>query len=104
MTDLLKKGAIFTWTPEAETAFQVLKQALISAPVLALPDFTQQFVIDTDTCDVGIGAVLSQRGHPIAYVTRALGPRNRGLSVYESTWPFFLPSSNGVPTYSCVSS
>lgn len=86
LTDLLKKGAIFTWTPEAETAFQVLKQALISAPVLALPDFNQQFVIDTDACDVGIRAVLSQRGHPIAYVSRALGPRNRGLSVYEKEY------------------
>ena len=86
LTTLLKKGVPFIWTVDTETAFQVLKQALISAPVLALPDFSHQFVIDTDACDVGIGAVLSQRGHPVAYVSRALGPRNRSLSVYEKEY------------------
>jgi hypothetical protein len=51
--------------------------------VLALPDFQAQFMIDTDACDVGIGVVLSQKGHPLAYVSKALGPRNHTLSVYE---------------------
>lgn len=60
-----------------------MKQALISAPVLALPDFNKTFVIATDACDVGIGVVLMQEGHPLAYVSKALGPRNRSLSVYE---------------------
>ena len=86
LTALLKKGVLFVWTLAAETAFQVLKQALISAPVLALPDFKEPFVIDTDACDMGIGAVLSQKGHPVAYVSRALGPRNRTLSVYEKEY------------------
>lgn len=61
----------------------MLKQALISAPVLALPDFSKTFVIETDACDVGIGAVLMQEGHPLAYVSKALGPRNQSPSVYE---------------------
>jgi hypothetical protein len=63
-----------------------LKQALVSALVLALPDYKLQFTVETDACDVGIGAVLSQAGHPIAYVSRALGPRNQGLSVYEKEY------------------
>lgn len=86
LTALLKKGALFHWTDAQETAFQVLKTALSTAPVLALPDFTVPFVIETDACDVGIGAVLSQKGHPIAFVSRALGPRNKCLSVYEKEY------------------
>jgi hypothetical protein len=86
LTQLLRKGVHFLWTSDTEVAFQTLKRALITAPVLALPSFTEQFVIETDACDVGIGAVLSQSGHPLAYVSRALGPRNKGLSVYEKEY------------------
>jgi hypothetical protein len=56
---LLKNCVIFTWSPNSETAFQVLMQAIISALLLALQDFKEQFVINTDACDVGIGFVLS---------------------------------------------
>ena len=45
--------------------------------------FNKTFVIETDACDVGIGAVLIQDGHPLAFVSKALGPRNKTLSVYE---------------------
>jgi hypothetical protein len=86
LTALLKKGMVFIWTPDTETAFQALKNALMSAPVLALLDFNEKFVIDTDACDVSIGVVLSQRGHPVAYISRALGPCNRTLSVYEKEY------------------
>ena len=47
LTDLLKKNTLFVWTPTADAAFQALKQALVEAPVLALPDFTKQFVVET---------------------------------------------------------
>lgn len=81
--NLLKKHTPFQWTAETETAFQVLKQKLIQAPVLQLPDFAKTFLIDTDACDTGVGAVLQQDGHPIAYMSKPLGPRNMGLSTYE---------------------
>ncbi|XP_042012377.1 uncharacterized protein LOC121760841 [Salvia splendens] len=66
LTDLLKKEA-FRWSPEAEAAFAALKKAMTSAPVLQLPDFTLPFCVKTDACEVGIGAVLMQRDHPIAF-------------------------------------
>lgn len=83
LTQLLRKGVPFRWGSEAEAAFQQLKQALTSAPVLGLLDFSKQFTVETDASDAGIGAVLSQEGHPIAYLSKALGPRSKGLSTYE---------------------
>lgn len=74
---------MFCWTSEHSEAFQALKQALISAPVLALPDFSKVFTVETDASDKGIRAVLQQDGHPIAYLSKALGPKNQVLSTYE---------------------
>ncbi|KAJ4802427.1 polyprotein [Rhynchospora pubera] len=82
LTDLLKKNS-FGWNEQAQEAFGKLKRAMSSAPVLALPDFTQPFYIETDACDVGVGAVLSQGGRPIAYLSKSFGPKNRGKSTYE---------------------
>lgn len=83
LTNLLRKGVEFVWTPEVHESFEQFKKALASAPVLALPDFTKPSVIETDASEIGIGAVLSQDKHPIAYMSKALGPRTRGLSTYE---------------------
>lgn len=75
LTDLLKKNAIFQWTPQLQLSFDTLKQALVSALVLALPDFTKGFHLETDASGTRIGAVLSQNNHPIAYISKALGPK-----------------------------
>jgi hypothetical protein len=80
---LLKKGAIFLWTSEHESSSQALKTALITAPILALPNLHKPFLIETDASDKGIGVVLQQEGHPVAYVSKALGTRNQTLSTYE---------------------
>ena len=74
LTDLLKKEAL-CWTDAIEKAFIKLKQAITSAPVLALPNFTQPFVLETDASGIGIGVLLSQNGHPIAYFSKKLVPR-----------------------------
>ena len=81
--DLLKKNVIFQWTSVVDSAFQVLKKALVTTPVLAIPDFTKQFILETDASNQGIGAVLQQQGHPIAFLSKPLGPKNSGLSTYE---------------------
>lgn len=83
LTDLLKKGVVFRWTELEDGAFRALQHALVTAPVLALPDFTKTFELETDASDLGIGAVLSQEKHPIGFLSRALGPRNMMLSTYE---------------------
>jgi hypothetical protein len=82
LNQLLSKDG-FKWNEMAEKSFNELKQALTSPPVLALPDFTQPFVIECDACGVGIGAVLSQNNRPIAYFSEALKGSTLTLSTYE---------------------
>jgi hypothetical protein len=55
----------------------------VQAPVLALPDFTKTFAVETDASDLGMGSVLMQDGHPISYLSKAFCGRNKGLSTYE---------------------
>ncbi|KAK8921716.1 hypothetical protein KSP39_PZI020354 [Platanthera zijinensis] len=82
LTQLLQKDA-FHWSSEAEVAFQSLKAAMTTTPVLALPDFSKTFVVEADASGIGIGAVLIQEGRPLAYFSKALAPRTLGLSTYE---------------------
>ncbi|OMO81561.1 reverse transcriptase [Corchorus capsularis] len=81
LTDLLKKDN-FIWSAEATKAFESLKHVLVTAPVLAIPDFSQPFVLETDASMTAIGAVLSQHGHPIAYFSRKLNPQMQTASAY----------------------
>jgi hypothetical protein len=83
LTDLLKKGSLFIWTPAHAASFSALKSTLVSVPVLALLDFSKPFHLQTDASDFGVGALLLQDGHPITFVSKALGPRTRALSTYE---------------------
>jgi len=56
---------------------------MVEAPVLALPDFTKTFVLETDASDYGLGAVLMQEGHLVAYLSKPLCQNNQSLSTYE---------------------
>lgn len=81
LTELLKKDN-FKWGEAATEAFDRLKKALTQTPVLHLPDFTNTFVVEMDASGVGIGGLLMQDGHPIAFFSRKLGPRLMGASAY----------------------
>nr|KYP35909.1 Retrovirus-related Pol polyprotein from transposon 297 family [Cajanus cajan] len=82
LTNLLKKGN-FAWKEDSTLAFRLLQQAVTSAPVLAMPDFSQPFSIECDASGKGIGAVLTQNKRPIAFFSKALGEASLTKSVYE---------------------
>lgn len=73
----------FRWTAEATTAFEALKQALSSAPVLHLPDFDQPFTVDCDASGSGFGAVLHQGDGAVAFFSRPFAARHLKLAAYE---------------------
>ena len=76
------------WTPQCESAFQSLKQKLVTAPVLAYADFTKPFFLEVDASHQGLGAVLSQEGaggrRPVAYASRGLRPTERNMENYSA--------------------
>ena len=71
LTALTKKHA-FYWDGDTQIAFETLKQAMTTPPVLALPNFRELFVIECDALATRIGAVLMQKGYPIAYISQEL--------------------------------
>lgn len=77
------KKDYFHWKEVAEVAFQQLKRAMTEVPVLALLDFTQPFVVESDAPGSGIGAVLMQQQQPIAYFSQTLSSRAQSTPVYE---------------------
>ena len=90
LSDLTKKGAPIkvTWTPDCERAFKLLKEALTSSPVLVNPDWGKPFVVQTDACERGIAAVLSQfdddgQDHPVVYLSRKFLPLEMAYATIE---------------------
>ena len=85
---LLKGEQEWKWKQPQEEAFQDLKSTLITAPVLAMPDFKLPFTLYTDACGYAIGAVLAQKGsdgkeHPIAYSSRTLNTHEMNYTISE---------------------
>jgi hypothetical protein len=72
MTELLVKGKTFEWMPRHEASFQELKKRLTTAPVLTMPDVEKSFSIYCDASEQGLGCVLMQDGHVVAYASRQL--------------------------------
>jgi hypothetical protein len=72
MTELLLKGKTFEWTLRHEASFQELKKRLTTGPVLTMPDMEKLFSIYYDASSQGLGCVLLQDGHVVAYALRRL--------------------------------
>jgi hypothetical protein len=72
MTELLKKDKKFEWTPTCEASFQELKKRLMTTLILVMPDMEKPFSIYSDASGQGLGCVLMQDGHVVAYASQQL--------------------------------
>ncbi|XP_019434209.1 PREDICTED: uncharacterized protein LOC109340897, partial [Lupinus angustifolius] len=99
LNEVVKKNVGFKWGEKQEEAFKRLKEKLTHAPILALPNFAKSFEIECDASNVGIGAVLMQEGHPVAYFSEKLGGPMLNYSTYDElyalvralqTWQHYL--------------
>jgi uncharacterized membrane protein len=79
----LLKNNSFTWTLTVDRAFQTLKAAMCTTPVLFLLDFKNTFVVECDASGRGIGAILIQDVRPLAFTNKQLSERHLGKSIYE---------------------
>ena len=77
-----KKDA-FHWDAEVDKAFQRLKSTMISLPILALLDFSNEFVIETDASGLWVGAILMQGERPVAFYNQTFSPTARTRFVYK---------------------
>ncbi|KAL0551796.1 hypothetical protein IC582_010885 [Cucumis melo] len=83
LTQLTRKGAPFVWSKACEDSFQTLKQKLVTAPVLTIPDGSGSFVIYSDASKKGLGCVLMQQGKVVAYASRQLKSHEQNYPTHD---------------------
>ncbi|GKB02202.1 putative reverse transcriptase domain-containing protein [Tanacetum coccineum] len=83
MTKLAQKKLVFEWGDKQEEAFQTLKNKLCSAPILALPQGAENFIVYCDASHKGLGAVLMQNEKVIAYASRQLKIHEKNYTTHD---------------------
>ncbi|GJU85264.1 putative reverse transcriptase domain-containing protein [Tanacetum coccineum] len=83
LTELTQKNKKYIWGENQESAFQLLKQKLCEAPILALPEGNHNFVVYCDASHQGLGAVLMQREKVISYASRQLKPHEENYTTHD---------------------
>lgn len=100
LTGIIKKNSPFIWSDEQESAFVKIKDCLTNAPLLCLPNFNKIFEVECDASGIGIGAVLTQDGRPVAYFSEKLNGATLNYPTYDKemyaliraleTWQHYL--------------
>ena len=83
ITSLQKKGKKFDWNKKCEDIFKKLKTLLTTAPILRIVDPNKYFIVCTYACNDGLGGVLTQEGHAIAYESRKLNIHEKNCVTYD---------------------
>jgi hypothetical protein len=83
LTSLTRKGIEYSWNEKQEVAFGELKRRLCKAPILALPEGNEDFIVFSDASGVGLGCVLTQRDKVIAYASRQLKIHERNYPTHD---------------------
>ncbi|KAL0344363.1 UNVERIFIED_CONTAM: Transposon Tf2-11 polyprotein [Sesamum angustifolium] len=93
----------WNWTPQCQVAFDNLKRAMVTDPVLALPDMSKLFTVETDASNFALGGALMQDGHSVTFESKKLKDVERRYSVHEKEllavvhclrlWPLYLLGS-----------
>jgi len=106
LNELVKKNVAFTWGEIQEQVFVLLIEKFTMAPILALPDFSKTFELECDASGVGVGVVLLQSEHPIAYFSEKLHGAALNYPTYDKelyalvralqTWEHYLVSKEFV--------
>ncbi|GJS81418.1 putative reverse transcriptase domain-containing protein [Tanacetum coccineum] len=111
MTKLTQKKVKFEWGDKQEAAFQLLKRKLCSAPILALPEGSEDFIAYCDASKKGLGAVLMQREKVISYASRQLKIHEKNYTTHDlelgavvfalKIWRHYLYGTNSAMYYDC---
>ncbi len=89
LNKLTRKNVKFVWSKDAQDAFDTLKYKFTTAPILIPPNYDLPYIVETDSSNFAIGAILSQRlqsdnsVHPIAFYSRSLTSTERNYSIYD---------------------
>ena len=88
MEKQLKKDIKFEWTPECQESLDILKEKMVTTPILVFPDWTKEFHVHVDASSIALGIVLAQSGegnidHPIAFASRKLSIAENNYTTTE---------------------